>query len=119
MLISTSHRKKQSKKIQKKKKISKLKAIKMGFLCNILNPKATLFFLALFSQVISPKTSLGLKLLYGVEMSIVTFLWFSFVSIFWTTNFVQKYLNKITFYTEKGMGLILTGLGLKILLSNN
>jgi len=31
-------------------------AARMGFLTNLLNPKMTLFFLALFTQIIGPET---------------------------------------------------------------
>src|ERR1035437_742014 len=41
-------------KNQKNTDLSAWRAIKSGFLTNVLNPKATLFFLALFSMVIGP-----------------------------------------------------------------
>ena len=36
--------------------IGPLAAARMGFLTNLLNPKMTLFFLALFTQIIGPET---------------------------------------------------------------
>ncbi len=38
------------------------KAFMQGFLCNVLNPKATLFFLAVFTQVLSVDSTFGEKL---------------------------------------------------------
>ena len=52
-----------------------------GYLTNILNPKATLFFLTLFTQVIPSTTSLLIKSFYGLEMVAMTIIWFSFVSV--------------------------------------
>ncbi len=38
------------------KTLTPLNSIRIGFLTNVLNPKATIFFLALFTQVINPGT---------------------------------------------------------------
>lgn len=63
------------------KSITDGQAIKVGFITNVTNPKATLFFLSLFTIVIGPSTPFWLKLLMGGEMSIVTFAWFALVAI--------------------------------------
>ena len=42
------------------------KAFAIGFLTNALNPKATLFFLALFTTAIPASTSLYTKAAYGM-----------------------------------------------------
>jgi threonine/homoserine/homoserine lactone efflux protein len=61
--------------------LSAAQAVRSGFLTNALNPKASLFFLSVFSQVVQESTPTALKILYGVEMSIVTFLWFAAVAL--------------------------------------
>ena len=63
-----------------KSDISPLKAIRIGFLTNVLNPKATLFFLSLFTIVIGPNVSTPMLVYVGVIMMINTTLWFSFLS---------------------------------------
>jgi threonine/homoserine/homoserine lactone efflux protein len=63
------------------KDISKAQAVKIGFLTNVLNPKATLLFLALFTQVISQTTPITIKIFYGLEMSGLVFAWFSLVTV--------------------------------------
>ena len=86
----------------------------MGFLTNALNPKATLFFLALFTQVISPGTPLFVKALYGAEMSVATFLWFALVATLLTHKRVNRIFSSAKFYLEKAFGVILVGLGIKV-----
>lgn len=98
------------------KDLPRLQAIRMGFLTNALNPKATLFFLALFTQVINPQTALGIKMLYGVEMSLATFAWFSFVAIVLTHQSINKVFTNIKPKLEKAFGVILVALGLKVAL---
>src|SRR6185369_11328336 len=75
--------------------ISRLKALRIGFLTNVLNPKVTLFFLSLFTLVISPSTPLWVKLFMGAEMSIVTALWFAFVAFLVSHHFVKSRFQKI------------------------
>lgn len=99
---------------KEKKEISHFQAFKMGFLVNVLNPKATLFFLALFTQVISTSTPLGIKILYGAEMSIVTALWFSLVVLFFTHHKVVKVYSNIKHYLDRVFGVMLIGLGIKV-----
>lgn len=96
------------------KDLSTFQALRLGFLINALNPKATLFFLALFTQVINPQTSLGIKLLYGAEMSVATFAWFSTVAIVLTHSRVNQLFSGIKHYLEKAFGAILIGLGIKV-----
>jgi threonine/homoserine/homoserine lactone efflux protein len=44
-------------------------AFREGFITNVMNPKATLFFLSVFTQVISPETSLITQGMYGAMMA--------------------------------------------------
>lgn len=96
------------------KDLTTFQAIRLGFLINALNPKATLFFLALFTQVINPQTPLGIKILYGSEMSVATFVWFAFVATILTHKTVNRAFAHIKRYLEKAFGVILVGLGLKV-----
>jgi RhtB (resistance to homoserine/threonine) family protein len=97
--------------------MSNLQAVKNGFLTNVLNPKVTLFFLALFTQVIHQTTPASIKILYGLEMSAMTFTWFSAVSLVLSHNKVRAPFRKIQHYVERVMGAALIILGLKVALS--
>ena len=41
-------------------------AFRMGFTCNILNPKTSIFFLSIFTQVVSVDTPLIMQISYGL-----------------------------------------------------
>jgi len=99
-----------------KTKKSSLEGFRVGLFTNVLNPKATLFFLSLFTQVISIETSSLTKLGYGLEMTVVTFLWFGLVAIVMTRSTVQTIFYKAKDYIDKLFGTILIGLGLKVAL---
>jgi RhtB (resistance to homoserine/threonine) family protein len=91
-------------------------AIRLGFLTNVLNPKATLFFFALFTQVIHPGTPKGIQVLYGLEMSVMTFAWFAFVATVLSHAAVQARFAAAQARLEQLFGVVLIGLGIKVAL---
>ena len=97
---------------------STLESFKIGLLTNILNPKATLFFLSLYAIIITDKTTIGLQALYGLWMAIVTTLWFSFLSIVLTNSVVLKRIQRISSKIQVGTGLVLIIFAIKLLFSN-
>lgn len=91
-------------------------ALKLGFLTNVLNPKATLFILAVFTQVITTTTPKWIQIGYGVEMIVATAVWFSVVSFFLSTDFISQKIQSAKGTIEKITGVVLVVLGIKILL---
>ena len=102
----------------KKKDMEKLEAVKIGFITNVTNPKATLFFLALFTQVISPTTPILVQLLYGIEMMVATALWFIIVSYIFSHHVIKSRFERVQLAAERVMGIVLIGLGIKLALSS-
>jgi len=94
--------------------ISALSAIKTGFLTNVLNPKATLFFLSLFTFVISPTTPFVIMLIIGGIMILNTILWFSLVAILLSHKRVRTVFEKFQNIFNKTFGGLLIVLGIKI-----
>tara|TARA_Y100000590_G_scaffold359620_1_gene415528 strand:- start:52 stop:678 length:627 start_codon:yes stop_codon:yes gene_type:complete len=97
------------------KKNSYLLAFKQGFLTNILNVKATLFFLSLYS-FINVETPIIVQTLYGFWMCLITGLWFVLVSFFFTTKTIKDYTWKYNFILKKIMGIVLIYIAIKIFL---
>jgi RhtB (resistance to homoserine/threonine) family protein len=96
---------------------SGLAAVRLGFLTNALNPKATLFFVSLFSVVISPGTPVALQAGYGVYMALATGLWFAMVAVFFTLPQVRKGFNRFGHWLDRLMGGVLLVLAGQLLLS--
>lgn len=99
--------------------ISSLAAFKQGFLTNVLNPKATVFFLSVFTQVITPSTAVGLKWAYGFEMAVIALMWFTLLSLLLGNSFVRNKISRVQMYVDKFMGAVLVLLGVKIAFSKN
>lgn len=89
-------------------------AFAAGFLTNGLNPKATLFFLALFSVVISPQTSVVAQALYGVYLAVATFVWFALLSKVLGKQRVRHRVLHLAPWIETAMGMLLCGLALQL-----
>ena len=98
--------------------ISDKKAFVTGFLVNGLNVKATLFFVSLFSMVISPNTPFIIKLSYGIYMAIATAAWFCSLSYLLNTAKFRRLLIRKSYWLERFMGIILLALAIKLLFSD-
>lgn len=96
---------------------SRRQAVMQGFLTNGLNPKATLFFLALFTVVIDPQTPTTVQLFYGAYLAVATFVWFALLSLFLGHRVVRERMLRLGIWFERGMGVVLVVLAIQIGLS--
>ncbi len=94
-------------------------SFKIGFLTNALNPKATLFFLALFTQVIDPATPKIIQFAYGIETMVITFVWFALVALFFSNALIRSKVAKVQHYVERVTGAVLIALGIKVALATH
>lgn len=88
-----------------------------GFLTNALNPKATLFFVALFVTVISPETPKLVQLGYGIWMTVVTGAWFTAVSILFTRPAVRRHFLQRGHWIDRALGGLFLGFAASLLLT--
>jgi RhtB (resistance to homoserine/threonine) family protein len=102
-----------------KHSISNFKAFQIGFITNALNPKATIFFLSIFTQLIDQTTPLYIQIIYGLIISLTHLIWFSLVAILLTHPAVLKQFQKYKKNIERVVGSILVGLGLKVAISTS
>nr|WP_288354822.1 LysE family transporter [uncultured Pseudomonas sp.] len=85
-----------------------------GFVTNGLNPKATLFFLSLFTVVINPHTPLLVQGGYGVYLAVATALWFCLVAMLFSQQRVRDGFARLGHWFDRLMGAVLVGLGIKL-----
>jgi len=94
--------------------ISPWSALREGFLTNALNPKATLFFLSVFTQVVDPQTPIFIQALLGTEVAIIVGLWFVSLTLLITYGPIKNLFSKAHYYLMKIMGGALVLLGIKL-----
>ena len=88
-----------------------------GFITNGLNPKATLFFLSLFTVVISHDTPLPVQAGYGVYTAVATGAWFCLVALLFSRDAVRRGFHRMGHWFDRMMGGVLIALGLHLALS--
>ncbi|MGE4313257.1 MAG: LysE family translocator [Pseudobdellovibrionaceae bacterium] len=97
--------------------ISPLKAIRQGFVTNVLNPKATLFFMAVLSQFITPNAPLWVYGFYGATCMLMTMGWFSIVALFLTVPAIRARFMAISKWVDRTCGAVFIALGVKLALT--
>ena len=80
-----------------------------GFLVNVLNPKAALFFIALFPLAVSVTTPKWIQVGYGLWMTVTTALWFSFVSVVFTKEQVRQSFLRHGHWIDRALGVVFLG----------
>ncbi len=89
-----------------------------GFAVNVFNPKAALFFIALFATVISPLTPQWIQAGYGVWMAFATATWFTCVSLFFTKERVRRAFLRAGHWFDRIMGVLLLALAARLALAS-
>jgi RhtB (resistance to homoserine/threonine) family protein len=89
-------------------------ATKMGLLTNLLNPKASLFFLSLFTLVIGPEINPTVMTILTLILVSTTVLWFSLVAIFLTHQKMRNLFENNQKQINTFFGVILIVIGIRI-----
>ena len=92
------------------------RAFRRGFFTNALNPKATLFFMSLFTLVISPTTPVIVQVGYGVYMALATWAWFSILSLLLSKARVRNFFQQSGYWFDRGIGIILIALAVRVVI---
>lgn len=100
--------------VAKRQPISAFTAYRQGVICNLFNPKATLFFLAIFTMVIHPNMSHFYQLLLAAEMVTIVLAWFCTLTWIISHPKVRQLLNKAEIIIVKVLGVFLVGFGVSL-----
>jgi RhtB (resistance to homoserine/threonine) family protein len=96
--------------------ISPSKALWQGALTNMLNPKATLFFVAIFAQFITPETLLWQKMVFGATSILVEMGWFSLVAVVLTNPRIKAVFSRFIHWIDRICGGLFIALGARLAL---
>ncbi|GIU14824.1 LysE family translocator [Shewanella sp. MBTL60-007] len=86
-----------------------------GLYTNLLNPKALVFFITLFSTLITPTVSLGTKSMAALLLFLLSFIWFSFIAVVLSKPRVQLKMKKASPFINLVTGIIFVGVALTII----
>tara|TARA_R110001583_G_scaffold67490_9_gene192979 strand:- start:2896 stop:3555 length:660 start_codon:yes stop_codon:yes gene_type:complete len=79
----------------------------VGFMSGILNPKNVLFYLSLFTVVLTKDVNLTFKIMLGIWMTSVVFIWDSAIVFLLSGDKVRRKFSKMAYYIDKVTGAIL------------
>lgn len=96
-------------------KYSAKKSIGIGFLCNALNPKAPIYFVSLFTVVLSPDMPLYQIAIYGVWMMIIQLAWFSAVVGLLSRPAINNKFKRCGHWIDRVLGGAMIALGIKVI----
>ncbi len=88
-----------------------------GFMSGILNPKNLLFYLSLFTVVLTPEVGFAFKLGLGIWMTVIVFLWDLSIIFLLSTDKVRSKFTKVAYYIDKITGVLLGLIGFAIVKS--
>lgn len=92
-----------------------LKSLGKGFLCNVLNPKAPIYFVSLFTVVLSPSLPLGQLAAYGLWMMVLQLAWFATVVLVLAQPRLQRTFKRFSHWIDRVCGAAMVLLGAKVL----
>lgn len=89
--------------------------LRRGFFCNVFNPKAPVYFVAIFTLVLSPDMPLWQLAVYGVWMMVLQMAWFSTVVMLLSIPAILKRFERFEHWIDRVLGSAMLILGLNLI----
>ena len=90
--------------------------LRRGFFCNVFNPKAPVYFVAIFTLVLSPDIPLWQLAIYGVWMMVLQLAWFSTVVMLLSIPAINRRFQRFEHWIDRVLGSAMIVLGLNLIL---
>nr|WP_289055407.1 LysE family transporter [uncultured Psychrobacter sp.] len=94
---------------------SSFATLRRGFFCNVFNPKAPVYFVAIFTLVLSPDMPLWQLSTYGVWMMVLQMAWFSTVVMLLSIPVILKRFQRFEHWIDRVLGTAMIVLGLNLI----
>lgn len=97
------------------KERSAINTVIKGFFCNALNPKAPIYFVALFTLVLSPDLPVFHLMVYGIWLMVLQLLWFSAVVIMLSHPHINQKFLRFGHWIDRTLGGVMIIMGIKVI----
>ncbi|WP_444994050.1 LysE family translocator [Aliikangiella sp. IMCC44359] len=101
------------------KKYSAKKSIGKGVICNVLNPKAPIYFVSLFTIVLSPDMPIYQIAIYGIWIMFIQFFWFASITFFLSQPVINQKFRSVGHWIDRVLGGAMILLGIKVITSSH
>ena len=92
----------------------KFQAFKTAFIAQLLNPKALVYFTAVFTQFITPDAPLWVLVLYGLTVTFVEFAWWISLTFILSHRHIKEKFTKLSHWIDRICGGLLVALGIRL-----
>lgn len=93
------------------------RVLRSSLLVSTLNPKVTLFYLVLFTQVVEPGTPASVRVVYGLTAVALSFGWYALVALLVSQGAIKDRFRALAHWVERATGAVLIALGIKLAFS--
>ena len=93
------------------------RALWVSLWVSLLNPKVTLFYLVLFTQVVEPEAPLLFRIVYGLTAVVLSFVWYALVALAVSHGAVRERFRAVAHWVERAAGAFLIVLGARLAFS--
>ena len=97
--------------------MSYIQAFRLGLFTCLSNPKAVVYYLALFTTIVPPDTTLAAKLIMIVLLPLISGTWHSFVVVSLGNKQARQFYSNFQKWINTVFGSLMIFIGLKIALS--
>jgi threonine/homoserine/homoserine lactone efflux protein len=87
-----------------------------GYLMSLSNPMSSVRFLAIFSSAISAEMSLPLQLSYLIFLAIISFVYLTVISLFFSTSLIQEKMQRYRYILSSFFGITMVYWGSLVLM---
>jgi RhtB (resistance to homoserine/threonine) family protein len=91
-------------------------AYAQGFLTNLLNPKAVIFFVTIFAQIVGPGIGWRQKIVFGLEAALITGGWFALLACLINIPRMRRLMAGSLRLVELILGVLLLGFAVRLVL---
>lgn len=88
-----------------------------GFFCDLFNPKAPVYFISLFTFVLSPELPANQIVLYGALIMSIHLVWFSLVVLLLSSETVSNRFRGISHWVDRVLGGAMIAIGMKVIIN--
>ncbi|MGS0683118.1 LysE family translocator [Shewanella sp. 125m-7] len=102
-------------KTAQSKGVTAYKGFMQGLYTNLLNPKALVFFITLFSTLITPQISFTTKGMAAILLFALSFFWFSFIAVVLSKPKIQLKMKRASPFINLVTGVVFIVVALMII----
>ncbi|MEH6577027.1 MAG: LysE family translocator [Amphritea sp.] len=101
--------------LTKRGDVSGLQIFRAGFICDLLNPKAPIYYVSLFTFILSPTMPAADIFIYGAWIMVIHLAWFSLVVLLLSTPAINRKFRSMSHWVDRILGGAMVTIGIKVI----